>query len=98
MNIRVSKLRFDSIDLAKSFPLDVKRVALRWRRFSQPLSKTPKKIRIDFTGLISSSYSRSPGLRSYSAPTTHQVNLRICAKLLTTLSGEVAERLNAAVC
>jgi len=34
----VSKLRFDSMDLAKSFPLDVKRVALRWRRFSQPLS------------------------------------------------------------
>ena len=43
-------------------------------------------------------FSRRARFRSYSAPKTHQGNFRICAKLLKANRGEVAERLNAAVC
>ena len=42
--------------------------------------------------------SSSAHFRSYSAPKAYQANSENCAKLLKTHRGEVAERLNAAVC
>jgi hypothetical protein len=42
--------------------------------------------------------SREAHFRSYSAPKAHQANFENCAKLLKPNRGEVAERLNAAVC
>jgi hypothetical protein len=69
-----------------------------WRRFSQPRQRISIDVRIDFTELISSAFSRRPRFRCYSAPKAHQENLENCAKLLETLGGEVAEWFKAPVC